>query len=195
MTFGRIGILLTAYLVGSVPTGYWLGLAWKGIDVRQHGSGNLGATNVFRVLGKGPGLLTLGIDIFKGLAPVLIVQHVYPDDVSMALSTGLFAILGHTLSVFVRFRGGKGVATSAGVFAALLPGPSVVGLFVFAVVFGLTRYVSLGSISGALTLAASAFAFAAPRSLAWAAVGVATFVVWTHRTNIGRLLNGTEHKI
>ncbi len=178
-----------------MPTGLWLGKAWKGIDVRQHGSGNLGATNVFRVLGKGPALLTLSIDILKGLMPVLIVKHLFPDELWLATETGLATILGHTLSVFVRFRGGKGMATSAGVFTALLPFPSLIGITVFVLVSATTRYVSLGSILGALTLVACAFIFSAPRSLAWTASAVAVFVVWKHRMNIKRLLNGTELRI
>src|SRR5262245_51281482 len=103
MTLSKGGLLLGSYLLGSIPTGYWLGLAWKGIDVRTQGSGNLGATNVFRVLGTAPGLITLLIDILKGLLPVLIAEHLYPGDLQIAILTGLATILGHTLSIFVRF--------------------------------------------------------------------------------------------
>jgi len=191
----REGLIFVAYVLGSIPTGYWLGLAWEGIDVRRQGSGNLGATNVFRVLGTGPGLLTLTIDILKGWAPVLCARHLFPQDLALALATGLAAILGHTTSVFVRFRGGKGVATSAGVFAALLPLPTAAAVLVFAVVFAVTRYVSLGSLVAVLTLAASSFMVSTPRPLSWAAVLVAVFVVWTHRANILRLRNGTENRL
>ena len=195
MTPSQAGLLIVAYFIGSIPTGYWLGLAWKGIDVRKQGSGNLGATNVFRVLGTFPGLLTLAIDILKGWVPVLWTRHLFPQSLSLALAAGLAAILGHTTSVFVRFRGGKGVATSAGVFAALLPLPFTAAAVVFAIVFAATRFVSLGSMLAVLTLAASSFMVSAPRPLSWAAVLVAVFVVWTHRSNIQRLRNGTENRL
>src|SRR5690349_1077306 len=98
-----IGIIAVSYLIGSIPTGYWLGKLWKGVDVRQHGSGNLGATNVFRVLGTAPGVITLLIDIAKGAGPVLWVKHTYPDLLGWAVAAGLATIVGHTTSVFVRF--------------------------------------------------------------------------------------------
>jgi len=194
LSLSRAGLVAGSYLLGSIPTGYWLGLAWKGVDVRNLGSGNLGATNVLRVLGPGPGLLTLALDIFKGLIPVLISERLFPHELTLAILTGLSAIVGHTASIFVRFRGGKGVATTAGVFAALLPIPTLAAVAVFAVVFGSTRYVSLGSLLGASTLAISSFVFAIPRSLSWAAVLVAVYVIWTHRGNIRRLANGTENR-
>jgi acyl phosphate:glycerol-3-phosphate acyltransferase len=195
MTLSRAGFVLMAYLIGSIPTGYWLGKAWKGIDIREHGSGNLGATNVFRVLGKGPGIFTLFFDVVKGLLPVLAAQHLFPDELRMAVFTGVATILGHTMSIFVRFRGGKGMATSAGVFAALLPLPSAAGISVFILVSGATRYVSLGSMLGALTLVISSFIFSVPPPLAWTTVGVGLLVVWTHRGNIQRLWKGTENRI
>src|SRR5437660_1155675 len=92
-------VTVGSYLLGSIPTGYWLGKIWKGVDVRQHGSGNLGATNVFRVLGTAPGVLTLAFDILKGAAPVLCVKHVYPGALDLAAAAGLAAILGHTTSL------------------------------------------------------------------------------------------------
>jgi acyl phosphate:glycerol-3-phosphate acyltransferase len=189
------GLVLAAYLAGSLPTGYWLGRAWKGLDVRAQGSGNLGATNVFRVLGPGPGLATLLIDILKGFFPVWICQRLFPNDLALAMATGLTAILGHTWSIFVRFRGGKGVATAAGVFAALSPIPCVIAFLVFVAVFSVTRLVSLGSLLGVLALTASSFAFRVPRSLAWTTVAVSLFVVWTHRQNIRRLWRGTENRL
>jgi len=195
VTLPKEGLLITAYFLGSIPTGYWLGLAWKGVDVRRQGSGNLGATNVFRVLGTGPGLCTLAADILKGWLPVFWARHLFPLDLSLAIAVGLAAILGHTTSIFVRLRGGKGVATSAGVFAALLPLPTLAAVVVFVVVFAATRFVSLGSLFGVFSLAASSFLLPAPRPLAWATIVVAVFVVWTHRANIRRLLNGTENRL
>jgi glycerol-3-phosphate acyltransferase PlsY len=195
VTLARTGLVAASYFLGSIPTGYWLGLAWKGVDVRQHGSGNLGATNVLRVLGTGAGVLTLALDILKGLIPVLISERLFPHELTLAILTGLAAILGHTASIFVRFRGGKGVATAAGVFVALLPVPMLAAVVVFAVVFGWSRYVSLGSLLAAVTLASSSWIVSAPPPLIWTTVAVVAFVFWTHRTNIQRLLKGTEHRI
>jgi glycerol-3-phosphate acyltransferase PlsY len=195
VTLSRGGFVLLAYFLGSIPTGYWLGKAWKGIDVREHGSGNLGATNVFRTLGPAAGLITLLIDVVKGLVPVLMVQHLYPGELMLSIAAGLAAIIGHTMSVFVRFRGGKGMATAAGVFAALLPVQSAAGIFVFISVSVLTRYVSLGSMLGALTLVGSLYFVPAPAPLVWTSVTVATFAFWKHRGNIQRLWNGTENRL
>ena len=191
----HIGLWLAAYLVGSIPTGFWLGKLWKGIDVREFGSGNLGATNVFRVLGIVPGILTFTIDISKGLVSVLCARILFPGELPTAIGAGVAAILGHTTSMFVQFRGGKGVATSAGVFLALLPLPSTFALAAFAIVFGATRYVSLGSLVGAYTLVGTAFVLSSPRVLSWTALAVALFVTWTHRTNIKRLMRGTENRV
>jgi glycerol-3-phosphate acyltransferase PlsY len=192
---GEWGIILFSYLLGSVPTGYWLGKLWKGVDVRKQGSGNLGATNVFRVLGTAPGIFTLLIDVLKGAAPVLFVKHLQPGAIDLAVAAGLAAIVGHTTSIFVRFRGGKGVATSGGVFAALLPRPSLISLAVFALCLTLTRRVSASSICAAIALAAAAFALSAEPVPAYAAAAVAGMVLWTHRQNIRRLLAGTEPRI
>lgn len=191
----QAGLFAAAYVLGSIPTGYWLGLAWKGVDVRQQGSGNLGATNVFRVLGPKPGILTFTIDCLKGLVPVLIAKHLFPSDLPAHIVTGLAAILGHTLSIFVRFRGGKGMATATGVFAALLPWPAAIAFSVFLTVSWVTRYVSLGSLLGALTLTLCAFLFSTPPLLTWTTVLVAALAVWTHRANIRRLLQGTENRL
>lgn len=185
----------TSYLLGSIPTGLWLGKAWKGIDVRQQGSGNLGATNVFRVLGAGPGALTLALDILKGFAAVALAKCCYPGILQTSVIAGICAILGHTMSIFVRFRGGKGVATSGGVFLGLLPIPTLAALLTFAIVFGVSRYVSVGSLSAAAVLVGASFAQGAPAMLSWMAVAVALLVTWTHRGNIQRLMNGTENRI
>jgi glycerol-3-phosphate acyltransferase PlsY len=195
VNLSEVGLLIVAYFLGSIPTGYWVGLAWKGIDVRKQGSGNLGATNVFRVLGTGPGLLTLAIDILKGWIPVIWAMHYFPQNLFLAAATGMVAIMGHATSVFVGFRGGKGVATSAGVFAALLPVPFAAAAAAFVIVFTATRYVSLGSLVAVLTLVISSFMLSAPSPLAWATVFIALFVFWTHRTNIQRLRNGTENRL
>lgn len=195
MTPTRIGLFIVAYFLGSIPTGYWLGQAWKGIDIRKHGSGNVGATNVYRVLGPVPALFTFCVDCVKGLVPVILAQRLFPGELSTAALAGISAIVGHTLSVFVRFHGGKGMATATGVFAGLLPIPALVAFTVFITITIATRYVSLGSLIGALTLVACSFLLSAPRSLAWTSAAVAVFAFWTHRANIQRLLHGTENRM
>lgn len=187
-------ILILAYLLGAIPTGYWLGLFWKGVDVRKQGSGNLGATNVFRVLGKGPGIVTLIIDILKGYIPVALAQHVAGVGSLLAIEAGVLAILGHTTSPFVGFRGGKGVATSAGVFAALLPLPIALAVLAFVVTFGISRYVSLSSIIAAIVLAIAAVCEPVALILKLMAIAVALFVIVKHRSNIQRLRAGTENR-
>lgn len=190
-----LAVVAVSYLIGSIPTGYWLGKGWKGIDIRQHGSGNLGATNVFRVLGKGPGMATLAIDILKGALPVLWVQSRFPGALSLAVAAGLAAIVGHMGSIFVGFRGGKGVATSAGVFAALMPIPSAIAFSIFLGLLGLTRFVSVSSVAGAAALAISALLMHADPLLAGAAVAVAAAVLWKHRHNLRRVAAGTEPRV
>ncbi len=195
----RVGFLLGTYLLGSIPTGILARQSMeRNRDIRDHGSGNLGATNVLRVLGPRPAIFTFTVDCLKGMGPVLLSQHVFPDELLMPILTGLAAIIGHTTSVFVRFhRGGKGMATGTGVFIALLPVPSLVAIPVFIGVTTVTRYVSLGSIVGALTLVASSFYLFRQAAAAgfWTTAVVAVFVIWKHRANIQRLMNGTENRI
>lgn len=188
------GLIVAAYFLGAIPTGVWLGKAWKGIDVRQHGSGNLGATNVFRVLGPGPGAVTLIIDMLKGFLPVITARQFFASDLQIWIAVGIIAILGHTASIFLGFRGGKGVATAAGVFAALLPLPFLIAIVTFLIVVAVSGYVSVGSMMGATALAAAAFVLSSPRPLSWMALVIAVFVVWMHRTNIERLKQGTENR-
>jgi len=194
LTFYLWSILLS-YLLGSIPSGYWLGKLLKGIDIRQHGSGNPGATNVFRVLGTGPGVVTLLLDILKGAMPVLWAQRVHPESLAVAVVTGVAAIMGHTTSPFLGFRGGKGVATSAGVFGALLPLPSAIALGTFLVTLLISRMVSASSILGALALPLAAFSLAEPPLLAYTSAAIAALVIWRHRSNIRRILARTESRI
>jgi len=221
----KILLFSVAYLIGSIPTGYWLGKVWKGIDIRQHGSGNVGATNVFRVLGAGPGLVTLLIDILKGWVCVYvclkgIVTMAYtpiltatitigPCDIPgfcgttsvmmnplvLATLAGLTAILGHCTSPFVGFKGGKGVATSAGVFLALMPIPGLIALGIFLLSLAATRIVSISSILAALGLAVSAWCLTRPMVFDDAATVVAALILYKHRSNIHRLLKGTEPRL
>jgi acyl phosphate:glycerol-3-phosphate acyltransferase len=189
--------LAIAYLLGSVPFAHLAGLA-AGVDLRRHGSGNLGATNVVRVLGWKVGLPVFLLDVAKGAVPVLLLPgwtHASPADL-WAIGFGVAAILGHVRPVFLLGKGGgKGVATAAGVFLALAPVSMMFTLGVFAVVLLTTGYVSLGSLSAAVTLVVSLAVFQGVRSPDFAlSLAVALFVFWTHRANIGRLRRGEEHR-
>lgn len=182
-----------SYLLGSVPTGLWLGLRLRGVDIREQGSKNIGATNTLRVLGRGLGAAALVGDMGKGLVAVLLIARLAPwEDAPMAC--GLAAIAGHTLSLFLRFRGGKGVATSAGVFLGLCLIPTLIAAAVFALVAGLTRMVSAGSIAAAVALSVAVFVFPNELVLRVIALLVAVLVVVKHRTNIQRIFKGTENR-
>ena len=187
-------LILTAlggYLIGSIPTGYWMGRVLKGIDIRTVGSGNVGATNVFRSVGRAAGLATLAIDILKGYGAVWVALSFVGGEAAPLIS-GVAAVAGHSWSVWVRFRGGKGVATSGGVFLAVLPGPTAVAVGVFAGVFVLSRRVSAGSIAAAVALPVAARAMDCTRSRAALAAVVGALVLLRHLPNIRRLLTGKE---
>lgn len=186
--------LFLAYLAGSVPTGLWLGLRLRGIDIREHGSRNIGATNTMRVLGKKLGALALLGDAAKGVIAVLVFARLGTWEY-LPLACGLAAVLGHTASVFCRFRGGKGVATGAGVFLALHPFHFLAAMAVFALVVASTRMVSAGSICGALTLCAAMYVTDVSWPVRGAATALAVFIIWRHRTNIQRILQGQESRI
>lgn len=187
-------LCITAYLLGAIPVGYLMGKFLRGIDIRQHGSGNPGATNAFRVLGAGPGAVTFLLDTLKGLLPVLAAVRMGSSEAT-AVAVGMSAIAGHMYTIFLRFQGGKGVATSAGVFAALLPGPAGLALAAFAAVFGATGYVSLGSIVAAIVLPLSALLMDASPLRLFCALTIGAFIIYKHRPNIRRLIDGTENKI
>lgn len=179
------------YLSGTLPTAYWMGRALKGIDIRTVGSGNVGATNVFRSVGRGAGIATLLIDMGKGLVPVLLAERFGPGG-ALPLAVAMAAVIGHTASPWIGFRGGKGVATSAGVFLALLPGATGLALAAFAVGLALSRRVSVGSLLAAVVLPSTAWGLGAPPDRVALALGVAVFVVVKHRANMKRLWEGTE---
>jgi glycerol-3-phosphate acyltransferase PlsY len=186
------------YVAGSIPSAYIAGKA-RGIDLRKHGSGNLGATNVIRVLGTKIGLVVFAFDVAKGALPVLLLPRytVSPwPPVWIAIACGVAAIVGHTRPIFLLFhRGGKGVATAAGVFLALAPIQTLLILVVFAVVLLTSGYVSVGSLICASLLPVLIGVTLGPRSPIFTiSVLVALFVFWTHRANIGRLRRGEEHR-
>ncbi len=186
--------ILASYVLGSIPTGLWLGQRLRGIDIREHGSKNIGATNTMRVLGKKLGAIALACDILKGLIPVLLAQR-YGGWEYLPILCGIAAILGHTFSFFVNFKGGKGVATSAGVFMGLAPLPTAVGVVVFAITLALTRMVSAGSILAAAAMAVSVFILPIWMPIRVLTCVVAALVIYKHRTNIQRILKGEESKL
>lgn len=186
--------VVLSYFVGAIPTGLWLGLVLKRVDIREHGSHNIGATNTMRVLGEPLGAVALAVDILKGLVAVSLIAAMAPWSYG-SLVCGLAAILGHVTSPFVRFRGGKGVATSAGVFLGLAPLPTVIAAVVFGAVLALTRMVSAGSISAAIALAIAVCALSSDRVLQLLVIVVAILVIFRHRSNIHRILSGTENRV
>ncbi len=193
--------LFAAYILGSLPTSYIMGKLIKGIDIRDFGSGNVGATNALRVLGTKVGIFTLIIDIGKGFLAVNIARFIIqqPSDL-IIIATGLFAILGHIFTIFLKFKGGKGVATSAGVFIAIVPIPIAIALFVFVVTVWLSKYVSLGSILAAFTLFISELIINVKSSFAELEILIfifiiVLFIIIRHKANIKRLINGNENKI
>lgn len=187
--------LSVGYLAGSIPFGV-LVTRWKtGKDVRQHGSGNIGATNVARVGGKGLGALVLALDAAKAGVPVLLCQRLVPGEPWLHAAVGAAAFLGHVFPVWLRFKGGKGVASAAGALAVLLPWSAAAGFAVWLLVLAVFRVSSVGSLLGALLAVGLGFVVDAPRAYSWLAVGLTGAMLWTHRGNIQRLLNKQEHKV
>ncbi len=210
MVSAALAVVLS-YLLGAIPFSLIVARA-HGVDLRQHGSGNAGATNVWRVLGKGPGALVFGLDFLKGLLPTLLAPHLAdasalgPDGAAwLAVLAGVAAMLGHVVTLWGRvffgsWKGGKGVATGAGLIAGLISVATVVAVAVFGLAMWATRRVSLGSILGAVSLPVTlgvqtvlGARFAPP---VWGfALLVPLFILWTHRTNVRRLLDGTEPRL
>lgn len=187
--------LAASYFLGAIPSSYLAGRIFRGIDLRQHGSGNLGATNLYRTLGWKLAVPAGLFDILKGVMPVLLIAPIASNSRFFALACGLVAIIGHVYSVFVRFRGGKGVATAAGVMLALTPVAMLVVIAVWAAVVAMTGYVSLGSILGAALLPPAVWALhPESRNLVWVDIVLVAGIIWLHRANIRRILAGTEHR-
>lgn len=187
--------IVASYFLGAIPTSYLVARGIAGIDLREHGSRNLGATNLYRCLGWRYALPVGLFDIAKGAVPVVLIAPFASRTTAFAVACGITAVIGHVFSVFVRFRGGKGVATAAGVVLGLTPVALGIAFVVWAVLVWLTGYVSVGSIAGALVLPVAVFILRpADRALAWVYLGIALFVVWAHRANIRRLLAGTENR-
>jgi len=188
--------LALSYVFGSLPTSYVIGKVFHNIDLREHGSGNLGATNAFRVLGMRSALPVVLVDVGKGFVPVAVFPDLAAAGFGWALGFGAAAIAGHMFSVWVGFRGGKGMATSAGVFLALAPWAVLGGFLVWTALTFSTGYVSVGSIvaAAALPLLVAATPHAGGAPLLAFTVLLALVVVWAHRGNIGRLRRGEENR-
>jgi glycerol-3-phosphate acyltransferase PlsY len=193
VTAAHLAWLLPAYLLGAIPTSYVVARRVAGVDLRERGSKNLGATNLYRLLGWRAALPVALFDVAKGAAPVIVYLVVTAEPGWWALVVGTAAVVGHVFSPFVRFRGGKGVATATGVFLAYTPGAIAAAAVVWlGLVFSL-RYVSLGSVIAAVVFPVFVRLLYPGHGVAfWVAVGVAAFIVFTHRSNIRRLLAGTE---
>lgn len=201
-TFTIVSLIIAAYLIGSIPTAVWWGKRYYGIDVREFGSGNAGATNTFRVLGKKAGIPVLAIDILKGTIAVLLVHlssYVYDSNeyVTLELGLGIAALVGHVFPIFAGFRGGKGVATILGIVICITPLTSLMVLAVFLIVLLATRYVSLSSMTAGLS-----FPFFLNialknqnQTLLIFSLFVAALLLVTHKKNISRLIKRQETKV
>ena len=201
--FDFIFFILIAYLLGSIPTAVWLGKIKYGVDVREHGSKNAGATNTFRVLGKKPGIVVLLIDVCKGVVAVLIPLFFAnyswgaDDFIHIQLVAGLAAVLGHVFPLFAQFNGGKGVATSLGIVVGIHPLAALTCFSLFLVVFLISAFVSLGAITAALAFPFVVhFLFENQNSyLLFFSIFLSVAVIIAHHKNIGRLLKGQENKM
>ncbi|HEY3489956.1 MAG TPA: glycerol-3-phosphate 1-O-acyltransferase PlsY [Candidatus Deferrimicrobiaceae bacterium] len=189
-------LVLASYLLGAVPFGVLVAKMFdRGIDLRATGSGNIGATNVARTLGKWPGILTLLLDASKGAAAVLAAKALAPPgDLVLPAAAAGAAFLGHLFPVYLGFRGGKGVATALGVVLAFSPAAACILFLLFASVFAATRYVSLGSLVAGAGLMPAMMLLGAPPPLLALSAGIGVMVFWTHRENIRRLVAGQERK-
>ncbi len=197
-------VALAAYLLGSIPTGFLVAKG-RGIDIRATGSGNIGATNVFRTLGKPAGVIVLLCDALKGVAACLVVPWLAlrlmgggdagtSPGLGLRMLAGLAAILGHNYTCWLRFKGGKGIATSAGVLAVLMPAALGICLMVWLTVFAVSRYVSAASIAASVALPFAVWGAIGSRPLTVLAAILGALAVYKHKANIRRLLDGTEHR-
>jgi glycerol-3-phosphate acyltransferase PlsY len=204
-----VGILVVAYLLGSIPTGYLVAKGLKGIDIRQHGSGSTGATNVLRTVGKGPALVVFGVDLVKGMLSVLLARALFPELLAifgngvitpdwqpwLEMLAGLMALLGHSRSIWLGFSGGKSVATGLGVLLALAWPVALGALGLFGLTLALSRIVSLSSILAAAATLVLMVVMAQPLAYVVLAGLGGAYVILRHRSNIERLLAGTEPRL
>ena len=199
---GLLFAIFAGYLLGSIPFGLLVARS-RGIDIRKHGSGNIGATNVLRVVGKKWGILVFALDALKGVAAVLLARHFFGTagegvgggNELPGIVAGLACVVGHNFPVWLRFKGGKGVATTAGVLAGLMPVAALVAFVVWVAVFKISRYVSLASLVAAVAIPATVWYEERQMSVMFCfALIVAAMGIWRHRSNIQRLCAGTENR-
>lgn len=201
--FTAVGLVAFGYLMGSLSPSVFFGKAIKGVDLREHGSGNAGTTNALRVLGKRLGITVLVCDVLKGVIPVVLARQFSGALVTVLVA--LAAVLGHTFSIFLKGRGGKGVATGAGAACAMIPIPMACLMGLFLLILVTTRIVSIASITATVALPVMAgllyrygtghWAWATPLPYVIACCLMAAVVLWAHRTNIKRVIAGTERKV
>jgi glycerol-3-phosphate acyltransferase PlsY len=205
MVFLIVGLCILSYLLGSIPTALWYGETYHQVDIREHGSGNAGATNTFRVLGRKAGSIVLFVDAFKGflatgLAAILFYFRLvdWETCVTLKILFGFLAVVGHLLPIFCDFKGGKGVATTLGMVLALHPQAALVSILIFLLVFAISKYVSLGSMVASLAfpimLSLGVFGHELPIIIYFGSF-LAFLVVFTHRKNILRIFQGTENRM
>ena len=190
----KLFFVLIAYFLGAVPIGLLIAKIYGHPDIRREGSGNIGATNVARVVGKKQGLITLIGDISKGAVPVLLAMWLIGTDTWIAL-IGFFSFLGHIFPIYLKFRGGKGVATATGVFFAISPLAVVFDLLIFLFVVWRFRYVSLGSLSAAFAMPFLLFIISGKKAYISLSILMAILIFYRHKENIGRLLKGEENRL
>jgi len=189
-----IQVVAVSYLIGSIPFSFLVARAFGVEDVRRVGSGNVGATNVLRSAGRAAGVLAFLLDAGKGAAAAGLAGRLAPGEPALPAAAALFAVVGHMFPVWLRFEGGKGVATGLGAFAPIAPWAALAAVIAFLLVAAVTRFVSLGSVAGAVALAAVA-SVRGPAPAAVAAAFTAALVLWRHRSNLRRILGGDERRV
>ena len=194
MTISTFIVLVAGYLLGSIPFAYLLARRHRGIDLRLAGSGNVGAANLLRTTTKKIGVSAMALDICKGIASVLLARQIDPGTTGPAVA-GIAAVLGHIYPVWLGFRGGKGVATTCGVFSILAPQATAIATLVFLVLVWWTRYISLGSVVGSVILGPLAYVLGGSDETVIAAIIVAAIVLHRHRSNLRRVFAGIERRI
>ncbi len=197
--FGVLAVVIS-YLIGSIPIGLIIGNVFYKKDIRKSGSGNIGATNALRSFGTVTGIIVLLLDMLKGYAVVLLAQNFFPQNSTIIVVCGAFVVGGHVFSLFLGFKGGKGVATAGGVFLALAPVPLLITLCAFIIITAITRFVSVGSILSAicfhiLALAEQVIYVTNNIAMVVFTTLIVLMLIYKHQDNLARLLNGTENKI
>lgn len=188
-------ILILSFLTGSIPSAYLISKIFYGIDIRLHGSGNPGSTNVWRVVGKKPAVITFIFDVLKGLLPVLVSKKLFPGaSLIIPVISGFFATAGHIWTPFLKFKGGKGVATGCGVFLGLAPAAAGFSIIVFVIVLAITKYVSLGSMTAAVSLPVFLYILKEQKILIYISAILAVTILWRHRDNIKEIIGTRKHR-